>query len=672
MSNIIRKAKPGDTKVHNGRPMIAVMKPNGKIGWRYNDLKVKKQNDGGNQSNQTQQTQSTQNQPVQKQNPQPSTPKKKEEEKGGEKKVLEGAKLLDWAEGAKVEDLKAAVEKGARRDLRMVAYRELKKRNEDVTKLDTKGMKIPAKDYKKSPQSFIDVPEKYKITAGNGQIKQANRDAMIALLEKKNDADLLKTLNNKNVSPYTRHLDYEEATSRGIDEDKMDVSGTLEKHWKKIDRLNSDSKPQAVNDSEEEGIAYDAPLLEDFDEEEFRNEFPGGDSGWMDKNDKRVQEKFNKFRTLVDRQRYDQLLNKWKREDPDYQTAQEVVQDLNTDYLTFVATNQSPLFVSAGGAGAGKTYGFNVITEELNIPELAEGDDPSNSDWGFVKLGNPKSAKEFQEMLDKYNGTYWDDDLKDNMGHILVFDDQDDILTKKEFQPILKAICDTSPKNRKFKAPDGSMKTFTGKILVITNKSMDSLTDDEDKKAVMSRAEKSDIQFTVDENLDLLKDRYKDMGIEGLRMSPQQEEQAREFILDNKDKLDPAKFTVRKFGEVIKEIQKDLLRQSYGAKSATIAKITGKGRGWEAKALKTLNKAIDDDLNEEEKEGEEERTGKKKLDSKTKHAMDLIKKRNPKKFKELFGKKAMGVLNKEDKEDTAEKAIFDDMSLEQAENLLFG
>lgn len=550
------------------------------------------------------------------------------------------------------------------------------------------GYKKPAAkvQYKGHDEKFdIPVPNRWTVKSkAQGVTKTAHLDKVMAMLEAKTDDDLLKVLNNHNLNRFQRQIAYDLAQSRGIPESKIDTKGSLEDEWKNQESIynKTHAKNVAEDDDTEEDYELNGITVEEC--EEFMKEFPNGDQGWREKNDKRVQKMFNGLSTLVDRQRYDSFLDFQKRQDADYLTPQEVVCDLNADYLTFMETDMSPLFISAGGAGAGKTYGFKKLAEELNVKKLDEGDDPATADWGYVNCANPKSEKEFYEMLKKYNGT-------DGSGrpHILVFDDNDAILTGKQYRATMKTIADTDPKSRVFKDPDGNgMIKFTGKIMIITNKTSDGLISAagsegaEDVKAVLSRATKSDIQFTVNENMEILEDRYKTMGIDGLNMPPSVEDKAREevfqFIKANKDKLDPAKFTVRKFREIMVEVQNEFIRTQHSKNNAQIASLVGSGRGWQKKAMGVLNKA-DEELDIMKAEGVEATPAFKKMPKEAKKKLADIKKKNPKLFDELFGKRALAILDNDDEpsddmeeEDTEKGNDFGSMSLAEAEELLLG
>lgn len=535
--------------------------------------------------------------------------------------------------------------------------------------------------YSVVPPIEIDIPEQWDIKLGNGTVKTAHRDKLIEMYEGFDDAKLISRFNDGKVSAKNLQLMYDQLAARGVDENKLKIPKKLKDFWKKeeerVNRLKNLTTSNSDSDEEED---YE-DNLKGFDVEGFMAQFPNGDMGWMEKTDKRVKQAFNNFATLTDRQRYDAFLDKVKRQQPDYQKPGEVIADLNLAYLAFITTDMSPLFISSGGAGAGKTYGMNKILEALNYKQLNEeaGDDPSSTDWGFVKCANPKSDKEFFQMLKKYNGVD-----ADGNPHILIFDDADSILTGKQYQTTMKTIADTDPESRLFKDPDGGgVIKFTGKIMVISNKTGDDLLSNsdspEDIKAILSRATKSDIQFTVEENIEILRNRYKNMEIAGLTMSPKDEATAREeafqFIVDNKDKLDPAKFSVRKFREVMVEIQSDMKGAEASKNNAQIRALIGDrtGKSWKRKALSILNKA--EEVTIEKAHGNPT--------SEVKSKLEQIKKNNPKLYEELFGNitpdqgsKRAVKEEKEEKKETDEevKKAFEetlvDMTVYDAENIL--
>jgi hypothetical protein len=246
-------------------------------------------------------------------------------------------------------------------------------------------------------------------------------------------------------------------------------------------------------------------------------------------------------------------------------------------------------------------------------------------------------------------------------------------------------LSDTDPNSRYFKNPEGEMEKFTGKICILSNKSSNNLINmagadgAEDVKAVLSRAKKYDIQFTVKENLDILADRYKKMEIDGLKIDKSEEPKLRQavfdFIVENQSKLDPATFTVRKFGEIMKAVEDDYIVSSLSKQSSDVAKYAydeEDADGWKSVAMDILNKADD---GSDFAETQDESGDKKAVAA----AMKKIKKNNPKLYKELLSDDDDDVDDRElvdtmdsDDETEAEKALQSDMSLDEAEDLLLG
>lgn len=554
----------------------------------------------------------------------------------------------------------------------------------------------PKVKYSSAPNVKIDIPETWLIKTGDKTTKTANRDKIIALMTDKTDDELIKRVGEGRMHPFNLQIMYDILASRGVDENKIKIPNKLKDFWDREERkqksLNSMLNAKTADEDEEE--EYN-PNLMGMDADAFLEEFQNGDMGWADKSDKRVKREFNNLTTLTDRQRYDAFLDYAKRKSPDYMDASRVVKDLNGAYLTFILSDMNPLFLSSGGAGVGKTWGLNKLLENLNYKQLTDADSVEDGDWNYVKCANPKSDKDFFQMLKKYNG-------KDNQGkpHILIFDDADSIMMGKQYISTLKTIADGDPNSRVFRDPDGTGTIkFTGKIVVITNKTGDDLMDNsenpEDVNAILSRAAKRELKFTVEENLEILKERYKDMDLPGLTLSPSDEAKAREevyhFIVDNKDKLDPAKFTVRKFREVMTEVQSEFIQASVAKNNAAIKNLINEKKGgeWRKTALKTLNKAEDvilgtaDDLFEKAAVVVPE--------SKVEGALKKILANDPKAYKELFGdlkpkemaKRAVeqakedpeGVdIENEETEEEVAKAFCNtlgDMTIEEAESILF-
>lgn len=589
--------------------------------------------------------------------------------------------LVDWAKKTNEQVLSSIVNKtDGHIPARQVAYDELKERGADVSKLDTTGLntgyqKKKAKvQYKNGPKVEIKIPAKYTIVLGNGKTKELTASSQAQGYERLTDDKLISLVNNKDADPNNRHIAYEEAASRGIDESKLDTSGTLQEFWKKQEDLqNITKKPKNQDDADDELYAssYTQPWLRGMDIEDFMKKFPEGDNGWRDSSDYRVQDEFNKLRTLADRQRYDAFLDYQKRQDENYVPAQEQIQDINAEYLDFLDGNANSFLISAGGAGVGKTWGFKKLCELLSLQKFdPENMKPGDDDYDWVKAPNIKSEKGLCEFLKRHNGK------------IILFDDNDAVLTRQDMKAIMKTVNDPDPESREFKDPEtGEMIKFTGKIACITNKTLDSLATDEDGKAVVSRAKKLEVKLTVEENLEILKTRYEDMEIDGLDLGQDEgklRKEAYQFIIDHKDQLDPAKFTVRKFREIMLNIQSAKRRNQFSGTSATAAKVLGNRQvDWRKTALSILNKANDDELNKEETEKEE--VGEKRPTERVKQKIAKLKKKNPKLANQLFGDAAADHFDDTDIDDESdeetEKSLqvdFGDMTLQDAEDLLLG
>lgn len=526
--------------------------------------------------------------------------------------------------------------------------------------------------YKNAPTIRVIIPSQWTSKLADGTIVKRNREDMIKMIAKKSDSDLIKYVSNHRINYKLRQIAYDEAASRGIDEDKIDVEGTLKDQWikdKELAKQVGKIKPTIEDEGVEEDYNVD---LKGFDIKDFMSQFPNGDTGWDDENDKRVQQTFNKLTTLVDRQKYDTFLDIQKRSNPNYMNVKEEIQDLNAEYFNFLTGDSSPMLISSGGAGVGKTYGLNIMAKYLNYKFLDQNQNPEDGDWTIVKCPNPKSEKEFLQMLKMYNG---EDDNGNK--HILVFDDHDSILTSKQYNSTMKTIADSDPDSRLFKDPEtGKMIKFTSKILVITNKNQNALMNaagdsSEDLNALFSRATKKDIHFTVNENLELLKDRYKTMKISGLNMNSNDEMKAREevynFIVDNKDKIDPRFFTVRKFSEAMNAIAKDYKVKNV-QDNAVMSDLVGKKVDWKSSVLQMLKKGEEIDIIK----GDFFEQKMKDLPKNTKKLMIKMNKDNPEMFKKLFGDKVLKIISddSDDENDNVEKSFDDSMTIKEAEELI--
>lgn len=528
------------------------------------------------------------------------------------------------------------------------------------------------KPHKEAP--FL-VPESWSVTAPGGKLKKQSRSQLRDVLKTKTDDEILGFLNKTGNNENLRQLAYEEAAARGIPEDKIDVSGTLQKKWDQLKRQHDLLNPDVDDDkSEEEYGTYDMSLLENMDIEAFMENFPDGDLGWMERDHPKVMEEFNKFVSLSDRQRYDAFLDYQKRQDPYYESPQDQLHGLNRQLFMFMNNPGGlPIFVSSGGAGAGKTTGMLKVAKESGLERFDPArHQPGDGSYDFVIVDKDvDDEKEFRKLLAEHNGK------------IIVFDDKDKLLTSTSspIVSLMKSIGDGNPEMRVFKNMEGKQEQFRGKLMFITNKSMDRLNKDEDHKAIMSRAAKNDIKFTVNETLEILEKRYKTMGGKlKSASSPQEEQDIRQELYDtilaNRDKIDPNKFTVRKFSELLELADTIISTNKQAEENDALGDLFGGKKDWRRSVIKELNKAEDIDI---EKSAEEDLA---EMDETSKKKMKECFKKNPKVCKELFGDEIIKLLNsdkaveseEEETEEEVKKALEDSlgsMTIEEAEDIIF-
>lgn len=528
--------------------------------------------------------------------------------------------------------------------------------------------------YSNKPEVEYEVPETWKTTDKHNKLvehSRANYRQMFADTTKWDDTKLLHILNNPANNPNIRQLLWEEAAARGIPESKINVSGTLQNAWDDA-KERYDLTHSQEEDEEEDftGATYNS-AIGDFDVDAFLAQFPNGDEGWANPKDPRVQAAFHKFRTLQDRRQYDAFIDIVKRSDPYYEGVDDQIRALNVQFMNFLESSgdSSAMFVSTGGAGAGKTTSLKKVVKALGMtwydPQTMS---PEDGDYDIVQMSHDvDNEKQFAEVLDRYNGK------------IIVFDDKDKLLVTQanQLNSMLKNIADSDPSQRQYNI-DKQTKLFKGKLIFITNKSLDTLNNDEDHKAIMSRADKNDIHFTVNENLEVLKKRYKTMGGRLKGFTPQEEADWRQRVYDvivnNVDKIDPDKFTVRKFSEMLRQVAAIKNAADKSKQNAEFEDLFGGSSNWRRSILKMLNKAQDIDI-------EKAYVGK-VVENLTPSAIKKLREmyaENKEMFLELFGEKVYKFIQEQEQnrsEEEVKKAIIDDintssMTLEQAENIIF-
>lgn len=696
MSNYLEKAhQVGDT---NSKGEVWVEYKPGKFDWRpakHKAVLALQQHGGGGQQKPATQPQPSGNaggqQPVNlKKNLSDYTPNE----------------LVDFANQASTSALEKIVnDKKQDKDIRQIAFNVLKKRDDyDKAKVDSSDLSgghvaKPAAtvQYKtKKPAIDIELPDTWtvRVPGKNGVLenKTASAAGLRKLYASKSDDDLLKILNNPNGRWQNRQIAYDEAAARGIDEDKIDVSGKLQKEWDSQKRKHDYAESLKGNFNEDEVDAVEVDW-KGLDHEAFMQQFPDGDDGWLNKDDPRVQKQFNGFKTIKDRQQYDALKTYYEPTTPGYLNPDNKIGQLNEQYDNLIKYDTTPLFVSAGGAGAGKTYGWEVVADSNNLKQLESDDKAADNDWGYVMCSDPDDDKDFRSMLAKYNGTYITDDGEEHP-HILVFDDADKILTSKAgaMKALMKKITDNNPKNRIFVNPEtGENEVFKGAILIMTNKNVSAISSaNEDAKAILSRGMVNDMQFTRAETMELINNRFMEMKLGNYQKAfekqfpdKKKQEEVRQIVKDwleeNVNDADPGKFTPRTFIQVMALAGPIIAKGGkMNARMLNGSVQVGTTVPWQAQALKLIKA----EENEIEKADEDEFSQEARVEAKEKllKNKEELKKKDKKKYNALYGKRAIDAFlfgedtAEDDEPEETKKAQEIDfgMSLDEAENILLG
>lgn len=539
----------------------------------------------------------------------------------------------------------------------------------------------------KKPADMIDVrvPEKIGTKDSSGRPTVVAREAYRKSYANLDGLKLINILNNHNIPAHKRQMAYEEALHRGIPENKIDVSGTLQEWWDDLEEDYKLKHAKKANPDEEE--SYDLSSLRGMNVEEFMaKNFPdAGDDGWMNPDNPAIRREFHNLETLGERRRYDAFVDYQKRQDPFYETPIEVLQGLARDFA-FFARSKKAVFISTGGAGAGKTYQFNRVAKNLGLTEFDENTmEPGENTYNYVMVDKDiEDAKGLSKLLSDHNGK------------LIVFDDKDKAITsdQRELVNFMKSLGDSNPKMRKFRnTRTGKGDVFTGKLLFISNKTPEDIIgrgqSAEDHKAVLSRAAKNEIHFTVNENLELLKNRYKTMGTHANAdvLTPQEEAEVREkiykLIVRNQNLLDPMKFTVRKFEDALEKAYATISGNKDAAASVAFEDILGGNKNWAREVVRILNKGWDT-----QELGADAIEKGKPIDLSEYSDADIefyIQKyeENPESFNALFGKDFITALRGKkshatevaETEEEVVKAFESDLSgmtLEDAESLLLG
>jgi protein-tyrosine-phosphatase len=301
---------------------------------------------------------------------------------------------------------------------------------------------------------------------------------------------------------------------------------------------------------------------------------------------------------------------------------------------------------------------------------------------------DPENEEDFRVMLAKYNGTYQDHNTSKEKPHVLVFDDADKIINSPSpaLKALMKKITDNNPKNRIFINPKTKKsEVFKGAILIMTNKDLAALAKNPDTNAILTRGRTNNIKLTRAESMSVISDRYKEIKLadfqeafEDLFPDPDDQLKVREevysWIEDNVNDADPVKFSPRTFIQVMQLAAPAIAKGDSGVRFTSGGVQVGASVPWQIQALEiikaqdiNIEKAWDDDEVEAVAVKKELLAAKKKA------------KKNKKRYSVMYGDNAMDAyyfgsdcVDTKKSNEKAKKAFENEMSLDEAEDLLFG
>lgn len=425
--------------------------------------------------------------------------------------------------------------------------------------------------------------------------KPMNSQQLLVWAQKTSDDNLLKVANSKNGNAQMRKIAYDALEQRGFDMSQVDTSGTLAQLMKMTGKKGAAA---TSGDDDEDTVATAAEGADvDIDGNEEENGDPSKpgfqitEKWYLDKNDDRVKKAFN-LKTKEGRIKYDQFVYKMKKKEKDYKNPVEVVQDLNEQYLEFLDNDEQRFMISAGGAGIGKSYGFNKMAELLNMKPFEEGDSPGDGDYDIFEAPDVNSGKQLLNILKAHNGK------------IIVFDDNDKVLKRADCASVMKKATATTGR-RVVGDPDDVKQNFefTGRIIIMTNKDLAALSESEDTKAIISRAMMvSEIYMTVPETIEVMESRYQDYEFPSVprlddeAADKKERDEIMNLIKKNQKNIDPSQFTTRTFQEILTNKRKVDKANEKRSNPAFAALIGSKNKDWKEVALGVLTKAAMNDF----------------------------------------------------------------------------
>lgn len=396
--------------------------------------------------------------------------------------------------------------------------------------------------------------------------------------------DLVKYATRDQNDPSLRKLAYDELVSRGEDVSNIDLNTGKFKQKNELFGNDSSSKKSKKVITEPE----------DFDDDGI-TETPD----W--KSEEFLKKNFD-LKTKRGRIQADEFIYKNKIKDPNYEPPEEEITDLNAFYAQFFSTD-TPFMIASGGAGVGKSYGLHAVAKFLGKKPFDETTDkPGDGDYDYVEVGEITSPVQLAQTLKEHNGK------------VIVFDDTDEVFKTAEAAGMIKKATATSGKRVIGKKSTGAGNVdpfeFTGQMILLTNMTDADFAKNVHLKAIHSRATlNKEIQFTKQEQLDMIEKLRHKMNITGVPRLPNKADDVKErdevfeILKDNFRNIDPNKFTSRLFQGMLNQKRaidgKNALIQDGDAEAEL---LFGKKKDWKQKVENFIMKGeVDADIDSFEK-----------------------------------------------------------------------
>ncbi len=272
---------------------------------------------------------------------------------------------------------------------------------------------------------------------------------------------------------------------------------------------------------------------------------------WMDRKNPRTLKEFNNFTDLADRQRYDVFIDEQNSHDPTYKSPSERIEDMENQLCSFfeAPVTEVPLLICTCEAGVIMYVPFDSAVRQLNLVEFDPiRQKPEDDDYDIIRVIEG-TEDEFCVALGDHNGK------------IIYYSNMNERLLTNHTEPVvslMKSLADPDPKKRIFRNRDGKEELFTGKLMFLTNNAHIYKLNEE----ILSFAKRIDISgLTVRETIECYDYQFSYRhSADPYLYDKDYFEHDRfnaeifKFLLDNREEIDPDKFTVRNLGKIVDSV----------------------------------------------------------------------------------------------------------------------